>query len=427
MTWKQFRPWLIWGLGAAFFFAEYFARVAPSVMVPHLMRTFNVGALSLGALSAYFYYPYVGMQVPVGTLMDYFGPHKLLTFAAVVCGGSCLLFAVSESLWVAEMSRFVMGFSAAFAFVGALKLATLWFKPSRLGLLAGLTQGLGMLGAAVGEGPVSVVVAHVGWRYTMILIGSILLSLSVLIFIFVSDKNVEGYHHHGSPIVGTEAGFLDGLYAILKSKYTWINAIFVGLLYAPTAAFAELWGVSYLVRTYGFQEQIAATGISFIFIGWALGSPLWGWVSDRMGRRKPLMIISALLSLVFMSLVLYLPAMPIVLLFACLFLYGISNTGVAISYAVGGELHPRRIAGVSIAFTNMASVLLGACFQPIIGGILDAHWDGHMVDGIPYYSAAAFRIAMATLPICLVIAVVVVLFLRETYCRGPSERVADAS
>src|SRR3990167_2049016 len=155
-----------------------------------------------------------------------------------------------------------MGFSAAFAFVGALKLATLWFKPTHLGLLAGLTQGLGMLGAAVGQGPVSLVVAHGGWRYAMFLIGGVLLFLALLIFTFVRDHNVQGYHHHGSPIVGTEAGFLDGLFAVLKNKHTWINSLFVGLLYAPTAAFAELWGVSYLERTYDIHRNLAATGIS---------------------------------------------------------------------------------------------------------------------------------------------------------------------
>lgn len=168
---KRYFPWLIWALGAAFFFSEYFARVAPSVMVPELMQSFHVKALSLGALSAFFYYAYVAMQIPVGALVDRYGSHRLLTVAAALCGISCLLFSMAQTLLIAELGRLLMGFSAAFAFVGALKLATVWFPASRFGLLSGLTQALGMAGAAVGEGPISVSVAAIGWRPTMLSMG----------------------------------------------------------------------------------------------------------------------------------------------------------------------------------------------------------------------------------------------------------------
>src|SRR5688572_11451641 len=138
-------PWIVWGLAAAFFFSEYFARVAPGVMVPDLMRDFKVTALTLGSLSAFFYYAYVGMQVPVGILVDRFGPHRLLTVATVLCSAGCLLFASAQSVSLAEAGRFLMGFGASFAFVGTLKLAAVWFPASQFGLLAGLTQALGML------------------------------------------------------------------------------------------------------------------------------------------------------------------------------------------------------------------------------------------------------------------------------------------
>src|ERR1700722_11221771 len=105
-----FSPWLIWGLGAAFFFAEYFARVAPSVMVPDLMRDFGVNAQALGTLSAFFYYAYVSMQIPVGILVDRYGPHRLLTVMCILCGLGCLLFASAKDVMAADIGRFLMGF-----------------------------------------------------------------------------------------------------------------------------------------------------------------------------------------------------------------------------------------------------------------------------------------------------------------------------
>ena len=179
--------WLVWVLGAAFFFSEYFARVGPSVMTTALMRDFNVGAFALGSLSAFFYYPYIVMQIPVGGFVDRFGPHRLMTAMALICGLSCFAFAYSTHLWQAELARVFMGLSAAFAFVGTLKIATIWFPIEKLGLLAGFTQGLGMLGAAVGEGPFSYLVHHIGWRITMQLIAVILMVLGVLIALFVRE------------------------------------------------------------------------------------------------------------------------------------------------------------------------------------------------------------------------------------------------
>ncbi len=401
--------WFVWALGAAFFFSEYFARVGPSVMTEHLMRAFDVGALALGTMSAFFYYPYIVMQIPVGGLVDRFGPHRLMTAMALICGLSSLGFSYSTHLWQAEIARVFMGFSAAFAFVGTLKIATMWFPPSRLGLLAGFTQGLGMLGAAVGEGPFSYLVHYIGWRQTMQLIAVILIVLGILIALFVRDGNPEQIKKN------KEVSVFAGLLAVLNNRLNWVTALYAGLLFAPTAAFAELWGASFIHRTYAISEQIAATSISAIFVGWAVGGPIAGYISDKIKRRKPIMYFSALGSLLTIGSVIYLPDFSLPALFVLMFLYGVCNTGVGIAYAVSAEIHPRQFAGISMAFTNMASVLVGAIFQPIIGGILQFNWDGRKVAGIPFYTAHNFRHALVTLPICLALACLVIFFLPETY------------
>lgn len=413
---RRLQPWLIWSLGAAFFFLEYFARVDPSVIVPQLMTYFHVGAFALGSLSAFFYYPYIAMQLPVGALVDHYGPHRLLTFAAFVCGAACLIFALAHQLWVADLGRVLMGLSAAFAFVGTLKLATLWFHPRQLGLLAGLTQGIGMLGAAVGEGLFRYVVNRVGWRFALVLIALSLFALAILIGAIVRDKRPSLLGHRVA-----ESGQLkvfDGLMMVFRNSHSWRIAIYAGLIYAPTGAFAELWGPSFLHRVYGLSEELSALAISLVFIGLAIGGPVVGWVSDRIGLRRPILVISAILSLIFISLVLYIPHLPVPLLFVLLFLYGISNMGIALSYAVAGELNPRPIAGISIAFTNMASVLIAALLQPLIGLFLEFRWHGLYVHGHPYYSAVDYQHAMMMLPFSLVVAAVIALSIKETHSQS---------
>jgi MFS family permease len=411
------RAYLVWGLAACFFFAEYFARVAPSVMALQLARDFHINALALGSLSAFFYYAYVGMQLPVGTLVDHYGPHKLLTLMAGICGLACLLFASSHALWVADIARFLMGFAAAFAFVGALKLAANWFPQSRFGMMAGATQALGMVGAAVGEGPVGFLVEHSGWRYSMVCIGIFLIILALLIGFIVSDnpKVPNWPEERTNHLNSTFKNLWCSLITVLSTWQCWVNGVFVGFLYAPTAAFAELWGASYLHTTYHLSMATGGTMIGGIFIGFAISSPLAGWLSDRIQRRKPIMLLSALCSLILMSVILYVPHIPTWGIAILLFLYGASNVAVATSYAVACEQVPSNAAATSMSFANMASVIIGALLQPVIGALLQTGWNHVMKNGVPVYTTQDFHHALVTLPLCIVVSLIAWCFLKESY------------
>jgi len=407
---EKWYPWLVWGLAAGFFFAEYFARVSPSVMVPQLMRSLNVGAFSLGALSSFFYYAYVAMQLPVGALFDRFGPRRLLSIMAIVCGLAAVSFAFSNSLPIAILSRFFMGFAAAFAFVGALKLAHMHFPARRFGFLSGITQALGMLGAAVGEGPVSVMVVHIGWRASMLVIAAVLIVLGLAIAVVVRQtRHSKSIKKHSQPIMSS-------FILVMKRRQTWVNGIVVGFLYAPTAAFAALWGVEYLRHVRHLSVEMAASMISLIFIGFAISSPIAGWLSDHIGRRKPIILASILGSGVLMSIILYWPSLPIVVLFVLLFLYGAFNVGVATAYAVAAESNVPKVSGTAMAFANMASVIIGALFQPIIGALLDWHAIA-VLPGHTIYTVHDFKTAMLILPAAFVISLIAWFALKETFKR----------
>ncbi len=409
---NPFFPLIVWGLAALFFFVEYFARISPSVMVPNLMQSFSVGALDLGILSSFFYYPYILMQIPVGTLMDRYRPRRLLIFAALICGIGSLLFASAQTIWVASLARVLIGFGAAFAFVGALKIATMWFEPRRLGLLAGLTQGMGMLGAAAGEGIIALLVLHVGWRWSTLILASSFFLLALAILAVITKKRVV-HAINFEAIIANKVSTKQGLATVMRNPQSWVNALYAGLIYAPTAAFAELWGPSYLQRTYGFSTDHAAFLIGLIFIGLGIGAPVVGWISDQFKSRTGFMFFSAFFSLLFLSIVLYVPTLSLTVLALLLLAYGFCNAGVALAYAVAGEINPPETAGISIALTNMASILIGSMLQPVLGWLLDLRWTGQWVHGVHFYSAADFRQAMAILPGCLALACVVVFFIRR--------------
>ncbi len=402
--------WFIWTLGASFFFFEYIVRVSPGVLAQQLFQAFHINAYQLGLLSSAFSLSYIAMQIPVGTLVDKYSVRWLVGFMALLCAGSTFLFASTDTFQWAVFARFLIGITGAFAFVGALKIATLFFSPKHFGFLAGMTQALGMLGAAAGAGPLSVVVASMGWRHTLMFLAGLIAVLSLLIFVLVKDKPASD----GLPERETHS-IWEGVVVVFKSKHTWINVVIIGLLYAPTMVLGELWGPLYISRVYNVSPIEAASVISVILLGWAIGSPLFGWISDRIQRRKPIIVCSAAFSLIFIFIILYCPSLPMPWLFVVAFLYGFSNVGVSTCYAVAAELTPNHYAGTALGFTNMASILLGALFLPIVGRLLDLHWDGKLVDGMRFYSAADLQSAMISLPICLVLCLILCFFLKESY------------
>ncbi|MBN1684041.1 MAG: MFS transporter [Gammaproteobacteria bacterium] len=411
---RKMLPWLIWGTAAIFYFVQYVTRISGSVMVPDLMRSFSVDAFHLGALNAFFYYAYVAMQLPVGMLIDRYGTRKLLVFTTLVVALGCFSFSISHHIELAKFSRFLMGFGSAFAFISAIKLATEWFEQKHFGLLTSTTQALGMLGAVAGGAPIAILITFLSWREIMMGFSVIFLVLTFMILLLVKDRTTATERKSNI----REVSFRESLLTVIKNPRSWTNGIYIGVLYAPMTAFSELWGVSFLERVYHLSVKTAALAIGVIFIGWAIGAPIVGWISDCIRRRKPILILSALLSLIFLGIVLYAPNLPLPLLFIFLFLFGVSNTGVGVSYAVGEEVNPRSEAGTSVAFANMASVLIGTILQPLIGWLLDLGWSGKMLDGIRYYDASDFHRAMIILIGCFIIGIIFSFLVPETRCRN---------
>lgn len=405
--------WLVWGLAAAFFFSEYMARVAPNVMHIYLQRSFGINEAGFGILMASFYVPYLIMQIPVGLIVDRISIRWIMTVMALLTALGCCVFGLSSALFTASVGRMLIGFSASFAFVCALRLATSWFPSSMLGLLAGLTQALGMLGAAAGAVPVAFLVESIGWRYSMLVIASLFVVLSILLFQYVQDK--PGAKSKRLKF-SQSTTILNSLRIIISNKQTWINALYAGFLFAPTAVIGESIGAAYLQFGRNLSAHSAAFAISLIFIGWGIGGPLSGLLSDKIGRRKPIMIASAAMGLMLSSLFVFYPVLNQTSAYMIFFIFGLTNTGVAIAYAVATEQHDRNVVGTAIGFTNMASILIGASLQPIVGWLLDFN-AGELSFQVSNLLLSDFQFGLRVLPLCSFIALILALNVKETYCQ----------
>lgn len=407
-------PWVMCGLAAIYYCYEYFLRISPSVMRPELMHMYNLDGAQFGNLFAIYYYIYVPMQILVGLLMDRYGPRRLLTLACILCAFGSYLFACSSVLLVAQLGRLLVGFGSAFAFVGAIKLATIWLPPNRFALLSGIIMCLGMVGGMVGDFLLRAMVDALGWEAAIYVSAIAGIVLAFALWGVIRDRNPNNKYQVHEVIHFKE--LLLGLGNALKDPQIWINGTIGLVLYLALSLFAESWGISYLEEGQGLSKMSAVGANSMIFLGWAIGSPFWGWFSDIIGRRNLPIMFATILSLILICIVLYVPGIPATVLYVLLFIFGIMTSAQILVFAVCHEISSPKITATAIALTNMIIMFGGIVFQPMAGKILDIFWTGAMLDGARAYPAIAYQWALSVLPVCLFVAVVLVCFMRETYC-----------
>jgi len=417
------RAWIIWIVAAIFYAYEFFLRISPTVLTAELMRDFGISAAAVGTLSAFYYYAYASMQIPVGIMLDRYGIRRLLVFAAILVAIGSILFSFTGSLWVANLGRVFMGVGSAFSFVGCIKLATNWFPANRLAIVIGLTNMLGVFGAIGGEAPLSYFVATFGWRHTLFIAGIIGALLALLIQLIVRDSPPET---GCDPIVSLskegEPPLLEGLKLILKSKATWLAAIYGCLLVAPIAAFTELWSVPFLMSVDNLTKFEASLVSSIVFMGIAAGGPIIGFLSGYFGTRKLFMWLGTIVAFITMMCIIFIANLAMWQLSILLFSFGFATSNMLLIFTINVEQNPHWVSGVVIGFTNMVVMFGGAIFQPLVGLLLD--WQNSPTFLTTHtHSAHEFQLALVVLPCCQLVALGLLTMMRETL--GQENSISD--
>jgi len=414
--------WTIWGLGAMFYVIGFYQRVAPGVMTVELMSDFGLSAIALGNLSAFYFYSYVAMQVPTGLLADHWGPRRLLTAGAAVAGLGTFLFALAADVWWANFGRLMIGGSVAVAFVGMLKLAAHWLPPRQYALASGMALFCGVMGAVFAGVPLRLLVDAFGWRPVMMVSALVTCIVAVGIWWVVrDDPKDKGYASHALVHAADDTrippGVLAGIREVFRYRNTWLLYLVPGAVVGSVLTFAGLWGVPYLTTHYGMEKTTAAAVCSALLVAWAIGGPIFGGLSDHLGHRKPLYALGCLVLLIGWSVILLLPALPVWLLVLLLILVGFFSGNMIIGFAFAKESAPAHLAGTATGLVNMGVMMGPMLLQPGVGWILDRHWQGEMAEGVRVYSLEAYRSGFGLLLVWLALALLLILFTRETHCR----------
>lgn len=412
---KQF----LWGtlvciIGAIFYCYEFILRIIPGTLQSELSAAFgHISASAFGQLSACYYFAYSPMQMPVGMLMDRFGPRRLLSFACLCCTIGSFMFSYSASLPIAGSGRFLVGFGSSFAFVGVLSLALQWLPRRYFSLVAGLITTLGMLGLVYGEVKITDLAQTMGLNHVLLMMVVFGAILTLLIFLLVRD-GPEGRHVKSQPL----PEFFKNVIKVLISPQVWLIGFVGACLYTSLSVFGELWGKTYLEHAHHLTKSEAATAISCMFLGWAVGAPVAGYLSDLSERRVLPLVIGAGLAFICISLILYCPNLSHMSLYTLLFLYGVFSGTELIVFIMAKENSGAQLSGTVFAATNMIVTLGGVIFQPLVGKLLDTFGDSGVVNGERIYSVVDYQVSLSMLPICLLLVMIAAFFLKDKRSAG---------
>ncbi len=413
--------WLVWGLGALLYLMGFFQRVAPAVMTDELMGDFGINAAGLGSLSALYFYSYVAMQVPTGILADRWGPRRLLTAGAFVAGMGTLLFALADGIFWAGAGRFLIGGSVAVAFVGLLKVASSWFPPRLFAMVSGLALFSGIVGAVFAGPPLRLLMNWYSWR--SIISGSAVFTFLICagIWVFVRDapreKGYTDFPLPGGPTPKTsQSGIAGSIVEVFRYANTALLFVIPGGIVGSVLTFSGLWGVPYLASHHHLSTAGASALTTTLMVAWAVGGPVFGWLSDRLGHRKPLYLAGLAVCLAGWAAILLIPSLPFALLTGLLALTGFSSGSMIISFAFAKESVPARLAGTVSGIVNMGVMTGPMVLQPAVGWLLDRNWQGKMAAGIRVYPLEAYQAGFSLMLAWLVLALLLLFFTRETHC-----------
>ena len=421
--------WLIFAILALAYYFVYFHRLSLSVVADALGREFETSASVLGLLGSVYFYCYACMQLPAGLLSDSLGPRKTVTFFLLIAAAGSLIFGMAQSITTAFVGRILVGFGVSMVFIPTMKILSQWFRVREFAIMAGILNAVGGIGVMAATWALALMTANFGWRISFKLIGVSTFVLVALVWLLVRDRPSDkgwpslteiDYGSREAVATTTKIGLWEGVRLVVTEKYFWPVAFWFFLDCGIFFGFGALWGGPYLMDVYGMSRAQAGSILSMIAWGMIIGSPLLGYLSEKVlhSRKKVIISCMTILTTAMVVLALFPASLPVAALYLIFFIFSFSASAiVVIGFTTTKELFPVAIAGTSVGTVNLFPFLGGAVFMPLLGKVLDAY----PKTGAGGYDPQAYTYLLYLLCVAAGLALLCSLMMKETCQSSPKE------
>lgn len=401
--------WSAFALGCCAFFISFFHRVSTGAIAADLQHEFALGAAALGTLGATYFYVYALMQVPSGVLADTLGPRMTLTVGMVIAGAGSIAYGLAENFTMAAIARTLAGLGVSGVFVCTLKLHSNWFHERRFATAVGAANVSGIIGALAATAPLAWLITVVSWRSVFIALGAVSLALAAAIWCFVREAP------HAEARRTATGDWRRALAQVAANPATWppfwVNAGISG----SYMTFIGLWAAPFLIHSHGMNPVQAGRYTALTLIAFACCAPMIGWLSDRLGVRRPLVIAFAFAYSATGLLWVMLPMPSANAAVIAALLTGLAVPGFTLTWSIAKEVNPPQSAGMAIAIANIGGFVASGVLQPLVGWVVDSG-AGMVAAG----GAAAYRLGIGVLVAWSLLGIVAAFRLTETRCRNVS-------
>jgi MFS family permease len=389
---STFMLWLMWGLASFFYAYQYIIRVLPNVMMLEILEKYHIDAAIFGQYSGLYYIGYAGMHIPVGILLDKYGPKWVLPFCMVLTVVGLLPLIYAEHWLYPSFGRILIGMGSSAAILGVFKIIRICFSEEKFPFMLGLSVMIGLLGAIYGGQPINYLIHQFGSDTVIKGIVGVGLLLAVCTAWVIPRHDLSE----------NTKGWWESVKSVLSQPQIMAICIFAGFMVGPLEGFADVWGKEYLKSVYHLNEALAASLPSLIFLGMCFGSPTLSWLASRFKSYYGFIILSAIaMSGAFVLLLT--ASLSINVLTVLFILVGIFCAYQILAIYLASTFVKEDLVGLTTACANMIIMIFGYVFHSLIGKVMDINWTGESVNGIPVYSAETYTAALLVIPIGLML------------------------
>jgi MFS family permease len=405
---SPFHPWIMWGMTTFFLFFQFLLQTTSAIIAKALMEELHLTSIGAGILSSTFFYAYILWLIPAGLMLDRYGSRTSFLFASAVLSIGCFVFALSHTLTIAFVGRFLMGIGGSFGFILTLYVIDAWFPSRYFSILVGITETLVMSSTAVSAVLLAWVVTDAGWRVTILVCGAIGFMLFPMGLIFMQKHEKEISKISMKATLQHFIKIMIQLRILLKNKYIWLLGIYAFCVFALQNVFGSLWGIPFIMEVYGYRLNMATLTVMMVPTGIAIGGPLLSLISTKTNQNKIVMVWGALAGFFLITLVLYSPQLPYWLLLFLIVLCGVCSGTYIQAFTIAKVASAPETRATVISLITLLTMASAAILQPFVGFLLHSQ-----VFGLFHSKATIFRWSLAVLPICSFVAFIIALLIEE--------------